>query len=79
MRIERLSGASGSQQIRRRSDGSIDIEFYRRRAIALRGEVIAKGLRVARDAVRQWVAAAPWLARRGRCLILTMARPTRPI
>jgi len=27
-----------SKQVRRRSDGSIDIKFYRRHAVTLRGE-----------------------------------------
>jgi len=46
-----------TQQVRRRSDGSLDIEFYRRRAIALRAEMIAQGLRAAWRVARQWTAA----------------------
>ena len=63
-----------SKQVRRRSDGSIDIEFYRRRAVALRGELIARSLSAACHEVRLWAATTTWLVRRGGRLIVTMAR-----
>jgi hypothetical protein len=63
-----------SEQVRRRSEGSIDIEFYRRRAVTLRGELIARSLSATYHKVRLWAATTMWLARRGRRLILTMAR-----
>ena len=63
-----------SKQVRRRSDGSIDIEFYRRRAVALRGELIARGLSAAWHEVRLGAATTAWFARRGRRQILTLAR-----
>ena len=63
-----------SNQVRRRSDESIDIEFYRRRAVALRGELIARGLSAAWHEVRPWAATTAWLARRRGRLILTMPR-----
>ena len=63
-----------SRQVRRRSDGSIDIEFYRRRADTLRGESIARSLSATWHQVRLWAATTTWLARGGWRLIVTMAR-----
>jgi hypothetical protein len=63
-----------SKQVRRRSDGSIDIEFYRRHAVTLRGELIARSLSVTCREVRHWAATTTWLVRRGGRLIVTMAR-----
>ena len=63
-----------SEQVRRRSEGSIDIEFYRRRAVTLRGELIARSPSVTCREVRHWAAATTWLVRRGGRLIVTMAR-----
>src|SRR5262249_61598859 len=63
-----------SEQVRRRSDRSIDIEFYRRRVVTLRGELIARSLSATCHEVRLWAATTMWLARPGRRAILTMAR-----
>src|SRR6516164_6541227 len=59
---------------RRRSGRSIDIEFYRRHAVTLRGELIARSPSVTCREVRHWAAATTWLVRRGGRLIVTMAR-----
>jgi hypothetical protein len=54
-----------SKQVRRRSDGSIGIEFYRRHAVTLRGELIARSLSVTCREVRHWAATTTWLVQRG--------------
>jgi hypothetical protein len=58
------------EYVRHNPDGSIDYDFYRRRAIRLRGESLRKAIRAAAGMIRPAVAAA--------LLIFTLlAMPTR--
>jgi hypothetical protein len=62
------------QHLRRRPDGTPDLEFYRRRAEKLRSEEFAKHLVVAWAAMRGCAASARALIGRGSQSILTASR-----
>src|ERR1700730_8004300 len=65
-----------SEEVRRRIDGSLDFEFYHRRAVMLRAEAIERGLSVTWQVVRAWAAATARLTRRvGWPLMTTPRRP----
>ena len=63
-----------SQQLRRRADGSPDMDFYRRRAAKLRSDELGRRLRVAWCGARHWGAAAHALTWRGGQAIVTTVR-----
>jgi len=63
-----------SQQLRRRADGSLDMDFYRRRAAKLRSDELGRRLRVAWCGARHWGAAARALTWRGGQAIVTTVR-----